>query len=193
MMRHRISLGVLALVALAASLLASCGGDDEGYPPFEMMYVVSRAPEGSEQTWQLDYRSADDWTKTVVEADDESDFPVGRTAVWDGERIAWADSPDGPFVRDGSPEHNPGHAVPEYWLGYRLEDLPNELFQEVDAPREGTRRFRNEYPIGWGDGSAVGLEVVTFDVETNFPVEYQNTLELGGIDLRYRVLELDLR
>jgi hypothetical protein len=57
-MPHRISLVVLALAALVASLLASCGGDDGGYPPFEMTYTL-QYNDGPEQTWQLQYRAAE--------------------------------------------------------------------------------------------------------------------------------------
>jgi len=190
-MRYRISLVVLALAALAPSLLASCGGDDEGYPPFEMTYTMSYRTEAA-STWELDYRSSNDWTKTVVHADAQSEFPLGRTARWNGERIAWAESPDGPFVEDGSPEPNPNHALPERWLGYELADLPNDFFEEIEAPRDGTRRFRNEFRIG-GTDAVMGAEIVTFEVSTGFPVEYQNTMGFAGVGVDYEVLAFRLK
>jgi len=188
--RLRKHLVWLALAGLAASVLASCGGDDEGYPPFQMTYIVSHTEAAT--TWELDYRSADDWTKTVVAAEEHSAFPLGRTATWNGDSIAWAESPEGPFVEDGSPVPNPSHAMPERWLGYRLADLPNDYFEEIAAPRDGTRRFRNEYRVG-GTDTMMGVEVVTFEVSNGFPVEYENTMGFAGLGETYEVVSLELR
>lgn len=195
-MRHRISVVVVAPAALVASLLASCGGDDEGYPPFRMMYML-QVMDGPEQIWQLDYRSADDWTKTLIESDEG--MPVGRTARWEGERIAWAESPDGQFVEDQAPEPPETHALPEFWFApaNHLEALPNDFWIEVEPATEGTRRFRNESPQGVGgllpvDDNMHIVQVLTIEQETGIPVGYENK-GMHTLEIYYRVLDLELR
>lgn len=178
---------MLALATLAASLLASCGGDDEGYPPFEMTYTVSYGGE-SESTWELDYRSPDDWTKTLIASDVEGLFSVGNTVRWDGERIAWAASPEGWYMEDQSPQPNPSLAFPERWFGYRLAELPNDLFEEVEAPAPDSRRFRNEFPVG----ESVWTEIVTFERETGVPIAYEMS-EPDVVHSRFEVVSLEFR
>lgn len=182
-------MGLAALIALlGGAVLAACGGgESEGYPPFEMTYTVS---DSAETTWRLDYRSAEDWTKTVIAGD--GGLPVGRSAKWNGSRMAWAESPDGPFVEDQSPQLTGGPRWPEYWFGPQSA-MASDGFEEVVAP-PGQRRLQADVPLelnGVEQATRI-LQVLTLDAETGIPIEYEQT-GWDLLEVRFRAIELEVR
>jgi hypothetical protein len=169
--------GLVAVAVLAAALGAACAEADDPYPPFRMTYTVGQGVISTEPlTWELDYRSADDWTKTVVLG--AGQLPEGQTARWDGSRLTWSTSPDDPWQTEDDLASASGRVSPERWLG---RELPGEHFEEVESALDGMRAFRRQYPIVVnGERGPDGVEIVTVDAETGLPLRVDDWLPPFG-------------